>query len=95
MTYFTSFLLKLRENKSVSRTLRRQWGAVLFEVLLEDDNSLASLLGLGDFGLEIEAWGKEEGWIIWYFPDMKCRQSQDLDLDPAPLDLGICKMRFC
>lgn len=90
MTYFTSFLLKLRESKSVSRTLRRQWDAVQFEVLLEDDNSLASLLGLGDFGLEIEAWGKEEGWIIWYFPDVKCRQSQD-----APLDLGICKMRFC
>lgn len=47
------------------------WDAVHFEALLEDDNFLVYLLGLGFFGLETEAGGKEEGWMLWYCPDTK------------------------
>lgn len=90
MTYFTSFPLKLPESNSISRTPQGQRYAVQFEILLEDDNSLVSLLRLGYFGMESEAWGKGEGWIIWYCPDMECRHSQD-----ALLELGTCNMRFC
>lgn len=83
IAYFISFLLKFPESRSISRTPQRQWYAVQFEVLMEDDNSLLSLLGLGFFGMEAEIWGKGEGWIIWYCPDMKCGHRQD-----ALLDLG-------
>lgn len=58
MTYFTSFLLKFPESRSIS--LWRQWDAVQFEVLLGVDNSLVSLLGLGIFAWKLRHGKKEK-----------------------------------